>query len=110
MYSAAGCCATYGCRPSFIDSSQVDSVVYRQRRLIQRVEQAQTLRPRIQTVGDAFAKRVVPSSFAAALLASQAFSESKQTISPDEHVNDISRVAKLPRDFLLTADALWQAG
>jgi cation-transporting P-type ATPase C len=37
-------------------------------RLIQRVEQAQTLRPRIQTVGDAFAKRVVPSSFAAALL------------------------------------------
>jgi manganese-transporting P-type ATPase C len=37
-------------------------------RLIQRVEEAQTLRPRIQTVGDAFAKRVVPSSFAAALL------------------------------------------
>jgi cation-transporting P-type ATPase C len=37
-------------------------------RLIQRVEQAQTLRPRIQTVGDTFAKRVVPSSFAAALL------------------------------------------
>jgi cation-transporting P-type ATPase C len=37
-------------------------------RLIQRVEQAQTLRPRIQTVGDAFAKKVVPSSFAAALL------------------------------------------
>ncbi len=37
-------------------------------RLIQRVEEAQTLRPRIQTVGDAFAKRVVPASFAAALL------------------------------------------
>jgi manganese/zinc-transporting P-type ATPase C len=37
-------------------------------RLIQQVEQAQTLRPNIQTVGDAFAKRVVPSSFAAALL------------------------------------------
>lgn len=37
-------------------------------RLIQRVEQAQSLRPRIQTVGDAFAKKVVPSSFAAALL------------------------------------------
>ena len=37
-------------------------------RLIHQVEQAQTLRPRIQTVGDAFAKRVVPSSFAAALL------------------------------------------
>jgi cation-transporting P-type ATPase C len=37
-------------------------------RLIQRVEEAQTLRPRIQTVGDAFAKRVVPSSFAAAIL------------------------------------------
>jgi cation-transporting P-type ATPase C len=37
-------------------------------RLIQRVEEAQNLRPRIQTVGDAFAKRVVPSSFAAALL------------------------------------------
>ena len=37
-------------------------------RLIQRVEEAQTLRPRIQTVGDAFAKKVVPSSFAAALL------------------------------------------
>jgi cation-transporting P-type ATPase C len=37
-------------------------------RLIQQVEEAQTLRPRIQTVGDAFAKRVVPSSFAAALL------------------------------------------
>jgi cation-transporting P-type ATPase C len=36
--------------------------------LIQRVEQAQTLKPRIQTVGDAFAKKVVPSSFAAALL------------------------------------------
>lgn len=37
-------------------------------RLIQRVEEAQNLRPRIQTIGDAFAKRVVPSSFAAALL------------------------------------------
>jgi manganese/zinc-transporting P-type ATPase C len=37
-------------------------------RLIQRVEEAQSLRPRIQTIGDAFAKRVVPSSFAAALL------------------------------------------
>jgi cation-transporting P-type ATPase C len=37
-------------------------------RLIQRVEQAHHLRPHIQTVGDAFAKRVVPSSFAAALL------------------------------------------
>ena len=37
-------------------------------RLIQRVEQAQTLKPNIQTVGDAFAKKVVPSSFAAALL------------------------------------------
>jgi manganese/zinc-transporting P-type ATPase C len=37
-------------------------------RLIQRVEEAQTLRPRIQTVGDAFARRVVPSSFAAAVL------------------------------------------
>jgi cation-transporting P-type ATPase C len=37
-------------------------------RLIHQVEQAQTLRPNIQTVGDAFAKRVVPSSFAAALL------------------------------------------
>ncbi|HEY4047591.1 MAG TPA: cation-translocating P-type ATPase, partial [Acidobacteriaceae bacterium] len=37
-------------------------------RLIERVEQAQNLRPHIQTVGDAFAKRVVPSSFAAALL------------------------------------------
>ena len=37
-------------------------------RLIQRVEQAQTLRPNIQTVGDAFAKRVVPASFAAASL------------------------------------------
>jgi cation-transporting P-type ATPase C len=36
-------------------------------RLIRRVEQAQTLRPRIQTAGDAFAKRVVPSSFAAAI-------------------------------------------
>ncbi|MCU1263530.1 MAG: Lead, cadmium, zinc and mercury transporting ATPase [Bryobacterales bacterium] len=36
-------------------------------RLIRRVERAQTLRPRIQTVGDAFAKRVVPSSFAAAV-------------------------------------------
>ncbi len=37
-------------------------------RIIQRVEEAQALRPRIQTVGDAFAKKVVPSSFAAALL------------------------------------------
>lgn len=37
-------------------------------RLIQRVEEAQTLRPRIQTVGDAFAKKVVPSSFISALL------------------------------------------
>jgi cation-transporting P-type ATPase C len=32
------------------------------------VEEAQSLRPRIQTVGDAFAKRVVPSSFIASLL------------------------------------------
>jgi cation-transporting P-type ATPase C len=37
-------------------------------RLIQRVEEAQTLRPEIQRVGDAFAKRVVPASFAAAVL------------------------------------------
>ncbi len=37
-------------------------------RLIQRVEEAQTLRPNIQTVGDRFARKVVPSSFAAALL------------------------------------------
>jgi cation-transporting P-type ATPase C len=37
-------------------------------RLIQRVEQAQTMRPNIQTVGDKFARKVVPSSFAAALL------------------------------------------
>jgi manganese/zinc-transporting P-type ATPase C len=36
--------------------------------LIQRVEQAQTLRPNIQTLGDKFARKVVPSSFAAALL------------------------------------------
>jgi manganese/zinc-transporting P-type ATPase C len=36
-------------------------------RLIERVEEAQTLRPRIQTVGDAFAKRVVPGSFLAAM-------------------------------------------
>src|SRR6202040_3158272 len=43
----------------------VDTVVGR---LIRRVEQAQTLRPRIQTVGDTFARRVVPSSFAAAVL------------------------------------------
>jgi cation-transporting P-type ATPase C len=35
-------------------------------RLIERVEMAQALRPRIQTVGDRFAKRVVPSSFVAA--------------------------------------------
>jgi cation-transporting P-type ATPase C len=38
-------------------------------RLIRRVEQAQTLRPNIQTIGDAFAKRVVPASFAAAIVA-----------------------------------------
>jgi manganese/zinc-transporting P-type ATPase C len=37
-------------------------------RLIERVELAQALRPRIQTVGDQFAKKVVPSSFAAAAL------------------------------------------
>jgi manganese/zinc-transporting P-type ATPase C len=37
-------------------------------RLIEQVEQAQTLRPRIQTVGDAFAKRVVPASFLGAIL------------------------------------------
>jgi manganese/zinc-transporting P-type ATPase C len=37
-------------------------------RLIERVEEAQTLRPRIQTVGDAFAKRVVPGSFVAAMI------------------------------------------
>ena len=37
-------------------------------KLIQRVEEAGALRPRIQTVGDAFAKRVVPSSFAASIL------------------------------------------
>jgi len=36
-------------------------------RLIERVEQAQSLRPRIQSLGDAFARRVVPSSFAAAI-------------------------------------------
>jgi manganese/zinc-transporting P-type ATPase C len=37
-------------------------------KLIERVELAQALRPRIQTVGDQFAKKVVPSSFAAAAL------------------------------------------
>ena len=37
-------------------------------RLIQRVEQAHEFRPRIETVGDAFAKRVVPSSLAAAVI------------------------------------------
>jgi manganese/zinc-transporting P-type ATPase C len=37
-------------------------------KLIERVEKAQALRPRIQTTGDRFAKRVVPSSFAAAAL------------------------------------------
>src|SRR5947208_10983114 len=37
-------------------------------RLIERVEQAQNLRPRIQTTGDTFARRVVPASFAAAVL------------------------------------------
>jgi cation-transporting P-type ATPase C len=37
-------------------------------RLIERVEQAQSLRPRIQTTGDAFARRVVPASFAAAVM------------------------------------------
>jgi cation-transporting P-type ATPase C len=35
-------------------------------KLIERVELAQALRPRIQTVGDRFAKKVVPSSFLAA--------------------------------------------
>ncbi len=35
-------------------------------KLIQRVELAHALRPRIQTIGDAFAKKVVPSSFLAA--------------------------------------------
>jgi cation-transporting P-type ATPase C len=35
-------------------------------KLIERVELAQALRPRIQTVGDQFAKKVVPSSFLAA--------------------------------------------
>jgi manganese/zinc-transporting P-type ATPase C len=37
-------------------------------KLIERVELAQALRPRIQTVGDRFARKVVPSSFAAAAL------------------------------------------
>jgi manganese/zinc-transporting P-type ATPase C len=37
-------------------------------RLIERVEMAQALRPNIQTVGDRFAKRVVPSSFLAAAM------------------------------------------
>jgi manganese/zinc-transporting P-type ATPase C len=37
-------------------------------RLIQRVEQAHEFRPRIETIGDAFAKRVVPSSLAAAII------------------------------------------
>ena len=37
-------------------------------RLIQRVEQAHSLRPQIQKVGDSFAKKVVPSSFAAAII------------------------------------------
>jgi manganese/zinc-transporting P-type ATPase C len=37
-------------------------------RLIERVEMAQALRPNIQTVGDRFAKKVVPSSFLAAAL------------------------------------------
>ena len=35
-------------------------------KLIERVELAQTLRPQIQTIGDRFAKKVVPSSFLAA--------------------------------------------
>jgi cation-transporting P-type ATPase C len=35
-------------------------------RLIERVEMAQALRPRIQTIGDRFARKVVPSSFLAA--------------------------------------------
>ena len=35
-------------------------------KLIKRVELAQALRPQIQTIGDRFAKRVVPSSFLAA--------------------------------------------
>ena len=35
-------------------------------KLIERVELAQSLRPQIQTIGDQFAKRVVPSSFLAA--------------------------------------------
>jgi cation-transporting P-type ATPase C len=37
-------------------------------RLIQRVEQAHEFRPRIETIGDAFAKRIVPSSLAAAVV------------------------------------------
>jgi manganese/zinc-transporting P-type ATPase C len=37
-------------------------------RLVERVEMAQALRPNIQTVGDRFAKRVVPSSFLAAAM------------------------------------------
>jgi cation-transporting P-type ATPase C len=37
-------------------------------RLIERVEMAQALRPHIQTIGDRFARKVVPSSFLAAAL------------------------------------------
>jgi manganese-transporting P-type ATPase C len=37
-------------------------------KLIERVEMAQSLRPHIQTVGDRFARKVVPSSFLAAAL------------------------------------------
>lgn len=37
-------------------------------KLIERVEMAQTLRPEIQTIGDAFARKVVPASFLSAAL------------------------------------------
>jgi cation-transporting P-type ATPase C len=37
-------------------------------RLIERVEKAHEFRPQIETIGDAFAKRVVPSSLAAAVI------------------------------------------
>jgi cation-transporting P-type ATPase C len=46
-----------------VTSTGSDTVVGK---LIERVELAQTLRPQIQTVGDKFAKKVVPSSFIAA--------------------------------------------
>jgi len=48
-----------------VTSVGADTVVGK---LIERVELAQALRPRIQTVGDGFAKKVVPSSFLAAAL------------------------------------------